>query len=126
MTGTHSGTAGQDGFSILEMIVAMTILALVLGIASQAIVLASRSIAVAREQVEDARRLREMMANYEAGGQHPVGTDNITSSGWILKTREVDVSRTKMTAVVVEQSGAAGKRNGSFLTFLPETQPDSQ
>ncbi|MGX5805659.1 PulJ/GspJ family protein [Bradyrhizobium sp. Arg314] len=126
MTGAHSDTAGQEGFSILEMIVAMTILALVLGIASQAIVLAGRSISAAREQVEDARRLREMMADYEAGGQHSGGADNITSSGWTLKTSKIDVSRTKMTALIVEQGGAAGKRKGAFLTFLPETRPDGQ
>ncbi|RVD12254.1 type II secretion system protein, partial [Mesorhizobium sp. M4B.F.Ca.ET.017.02.2.1] len=54
----------EDGFSILEMIVAMTILALVLGIASQTIVLAGRSIVKAREEMEAARKVRAIMAQY--------------------------------------------------------------
>ena len=60
MTGSSSQTSSEEGFSILEMIVAMTILALVLGIASQSIVLASRSIAAAKQK---ARQLCELPAH---------------------------------------------------------------
>jgi len=125
MTGAHSTATAQDGFSILEMIVAMTILALILGIASQTIVLASRSISAARQQVEDARRLREMMADYQAGmpGVDPAAED--ASSPWVLKTAPIDVSRSKMTAVIIERRAGPSKHD-SFLTFVPDTSPSTR
>ncbi|ESW89439.1 type II secretion system GspH family protein [Mesorhizobium sp. C416B] len=101
--------SSEDGFSILEMIVAMTILALVLGIASQSIVLASRSIAIAKAQIEAARAARIMLSEYEAG------TDS-RRSGWQLQTRPIVVSKTKMVAVVIGRSNGAGQ---PFLTFVP-------
>lgn len=123
MTERYGEVSDEDGFSILEMIVAMTILSLILGIAAQTIVLASRSISAARERVEDARRLREILADYDAGGYRGGDAHSTDASGWVFKTSSIEVSRTKMTAVVVEQ---AGKRSGSFLTFVPDTRPQSQ
>ncbi|TPM16323.1 prepilin-type N-terminal cleavage/methylation domain-containing protein [Mesorhizobium sp. B2-3-5] len=121
---TPANSSGDDGFSILEMIVAMTILALVLGIASQTIVLASRSIVTAREQVEAARKLRAIMAQYDAGNDGAAKLDGIAQSGWTLKTYPVDVAKAKMSAIVIEKGGAGG--SGSFLTFLPVTQQNRQ
>ena len=123
MTERSAEVGDEDGFSILEMIVAMTILSLILGIAAQTMVLASRSISAARERVEDARRLREIMADYDAGGYQGGDAHSTDASGWVFKTSSIEISRTKMTAVVVEQ---AGKRGGSFLTFVPDTRPQSQ
>lgn len=115
MTGSSSQPSPEDGFSILEMIVAMTILALVLGIASQSIVLASRSIAVAKRQAEAARTVRVMLADYEA-------QIHTAQSGWTLKTRTIDVSKARVTAVVIESSGGAFP-GGPFLTFVPVRDP---
>ncbi|MBB6411483.1 PulJ/GspJ family protein [Mesorhizobium sangaii] len=116
MTGTSSQPSPEDGFSILEMIVAMTILALVLGIASQSIVLASRSISAAQRQAEAARTVRVMLADYEAQIQPTA------QSGWTLKTRTIDVSKAKVTAVLIENSHGAFP-GGSFLTFVPVRDP---
>ncbi|MER8409367.1 prepilin-type N-terminal cleavage/methylation domain-containing protein [Mesorhizobium sp. M1307] len=119
--------SGEDGFSILEMIVAMTILALVLGIASQSIVMASRSIAVAKAQVEVARAVRAMLADYQAGlGSTSSGSDT-TQPGWSLRTRTIEVSKAKLTAIIIERTGAAGAGRGEpFLTFVPGQDTDSQ
>jgi general secretion pathway protein I len=107
--------SSEDGFSILEMIVAMTILALVLGIASQSIVLASRSIAIAKTQIEAARAARVMLADYEAG------TDSErVQTGWRLQARPITVSKAKMVAVVIARTNGAGQ---PFLTFVPVKDP---
>ena len=116
MTGPSPQPSSEDGFSILEMIVAMTILALVLGIASQSIVLASRSIASAKRQVEAARTVRLMLADYEAQVQP------VTQPGWVLKTRRIEMSKAKVTAVVIEKTGGAFP-GGPFLTFVPVRDP---
>jgi general secretion pathway protein I len=108
----------EDGFSILEMIVAMTILALVLGVASQTIVLASRSIVAAREQTEAARTVRAIMAQYdtdaEIGGT--AGIDAIAQSGWTITVQPMGTGKAKLDAIVIEKTGAAA---GTFLTFMP-------
>lgn len=116
MTGQSSQPSPEDGFSILEMIVAMTILALVLGIASQSIVLASRSIAAARRQVEAARTVRVMLADYEARARTTAQSD------WTLKTRTIEVAKAKVTAVIIEKTGGAFP-GGPFLTFVPVQDP---
>ncbi|MER8734491.1 type II secretion system GspH family protein [Mesorhizobium sp. M1227] len=117
----------EDGFSILEMIVAMTILALVLGIASQSIVMASRSIAVAKAQVEAARAVREMLADHQAGlGSNSTASDP-AQPGWSLKTRTIEISNAKLTAIIIERTGAAGAGRGEpFLTFVPVQDTNSQ
>ena len=109
--------SSEDGFSILEMIVAMTILALVLGIASQSIVLASRSIAIAKAQIEAARAARVMLADYEAGTS---GSGERVQSGWRLQARPITVSKAKMAAVVIARTNGAGQ---PFLTFVPVKEP---
>ncbi|MER8583597.1 type II secretion system GspH family protein [Mesorhizobium sp. M1423] len=125
MISQDNPSSGEDGFSILEMIVAMTILALVLGIASQSIVMASRSIAVAKAQVEAARAVRAMLANYQARGGS-ADTD-MTQPGWSLKTHTIDVSTAKLTAIVIERTDAAGTGRGQpFLTFVPGRDTNSQ
>ncbi|MER9614264.1 prepilin-type N-terminal cleavage/methylation domain-containing protein [Mesorhizobium sp. M0207] len=117
----------EDGFSILEMIVAMTILALVLGIASQSIVMASRSIAVAKTQVEAARAVRAMLADYQANaGLNSIPSD-AAQPGWSLKTRTIEISNAKLTAIIIERTGAAGAGRGEpFLTFVPVQDTNSQ
>lgn len=119
---------GEDGFSILEMIVAMTILALVLGIASQSIVMASRSIAVAKAQVEDARTVRAMLADYQASaGPQAADPDGPARPRWTLSARKIAVSKAKMTAVIIEKTGASGAGRGApFLTFVPAQDAGSQ
>lgn len=119
--------SGEDGFSILEMIVAMTILALVLGIASQSIVMASRSIAAAKAEVETVRAVRTMLADYEASTEpNAVRLEALTQPGWSLKARKIEVSRANTTAIVIERTGVAGAaRGGSFLTFVPEQDSSS-
>lgn len=119
---------GEDGFSILEMIVAMTILALVLGIASQSIVMASRSIAAAKAQVEAVRAVRTTLADYDASTEpSAVRLEGLTQAGWSLKAHEIEFSRAKITAIVIEKTGAAGAaRGGPFLTFVPEQSSSSQ
>jgi len=109
--------SSEDGFSILEMIVAMTILALVLGIASQSIVLASRSIAIAKGQIEAARAARIMLSEYEAGTDR---SGERVRSGWQLQARPIMVSKAKMAAVVIARSNGAGQ---PFLTFVPVKDP---
>ena len=116
MTGPSSQSSSEAGFSILEMIVAMTILALVLGIASQSIVLASRSIAAAKRQVEAARTVRMMLADYEARAQ------TVAQPGWTLKTRTIDVSKARVIAVLIEKPDGAFP-GGPFLTFVPAQGP---
>ncbi|MER8761478.1 MULTISPECIES: type II secretion system protein [unclassified Mesorhizobium] len=117
----------EDGFSILEMIVAMTILALVLGIASQSIVMASRSISVAKAQVEAARAVHAMLADYQTNaGSNSIPSDP-AQPGWSLKTRTIEISNAKLTAIIIERTGAAGAGRGEpFLTFVPVQDTDSQ
>lgn len=126
MTSAALKHEGEEGFTILEMVVAMTILALVLGIASQSIVLASRSVAVAREKVEEARQLRALMANYDAGIQSTDDLGALAGSGWVLRAVPIDVARTGMTAVILERRDASGRRGSSFLTFVPNKSADKQ
>jgi general secretion pathway protein I len=116
MTAPSSQPSPEDGFSILEMIVAMTILALVLGIASQSIVLASRSITAAKRQAEAARTVRVMLTDYEARVQ------TAAPSGWTLKTRTIEMSKAKVTAVLIEKAGGAFQGR-PFLTFVPVRDP---
>ncbi|CDX21265.1 General secretion protein I [Mesorhizobium plurifarium] len=116
-----TATNDEDGFSILEMIVAMTILALILGIASQTIVLASRSIVMAREQMEAARKVREIVAQYDAGADSSgaAGFDTFAQSGWAIKVQPIGDGKAKLDAIVIERSGTAA---GTFLTFMPARQ----
>jgi len=115
----------QDGFSILEMIVAMTILALVLGIASQTIVLASRSIVTAREQVEAARKVRTIMAQYDvdAASGDSGRLDALAQSGWTIKVQPMNAGKAKLDAIVIENSQAG---SAPFLTFMPARQQSQQ
>ncbi|MDX8525892.1 prepilin-type N-terminal cleavage/methylation domain-containing protein [Mesorhizobium sp. MSK_1335] len=117
----------EDGFSILEMIVAMTILALVLGIASQTIVLAGRSIVKAREQVEAARKVRSIMAQYDADGESggTAGLDAVAQSGWTVKVQPMGAGKVKLNAIVIENSGSAAG-DASFLTFTPARRQNAQ
>ncbi len=112
---------GEDGFSILEMIVAMTILALVLGIAS-------RSIAVAKAQIEDARTVRAMLAAYQANTGLPAADpDSPARPGWTLSARKIEVSKAKMIAIIIAKTGASGAGRGApFLTFVPTQDAGSQ
>ena len=111
----------EDGFSILEMIVAMTILALILGIASQTIVLAGRSIVAAREQTEAARNVRAIMAQYDADAESggTAGLDAIAQSGWTIKVQPMGTGKVKLDAILIEKTGPAA---GTFLTFVPARQ----
>ncbi|MFK0693147.1 type II secretion system protein J [Mesorhizobium sp. IMUNJ 23033] len=112
-----ASASDEDGFSILEMVVAMTILALVLGIASQSIVVASRSIAAARAEVEAARTMRAVLADFEANaGTNAAG--ELTQSGWRLKARTIEVSKAKLAAIVIAKTSGATP-GGPFLTFVP-------
>nr|WP_287152170.1 general secretion pathway protein GspI [Mesorhizobium sp.] len=106
----------------------MTILALVLGMASQSIVMASRSIAAAKAQVEAARTVRSMLADYQANiGRQTSVTNDPTPFGWSLKARKIEVSKAKVTAIVIEKIGALGAASGEpFLTFVPEQGSSSQ
>lgn len=124
----HTPSPDEDGFSILEMIVAMTILALVLSIASQSIVMASRSIAVAKAQVEDARAVRALLADYQANaGLQATDPDGPARSGWTLNTRRIEVSKNGMTAIIIQKTGASGAGRGEpFLTFVPAQDAGSQ
>ncbi|MER9843848.1 prepilin-type N-terminal cleavage/methylation domain-containing protein [Mesorhizobium australicum] len=126
---TPRANSHDDGFSILEMIVAMTILALVLGIASQTIVLGSRSIMAARGQIEIARKIRAIMAQYDAETESESNgnakMDGLAQSGWAFKVQPIDVAKAKMSAILIEGSGASGG-SGSFLTFVPAGQQKPQ
>jgi general secretion pathway protein I len=118
MSAQTAPSSGEDGFSILETIVAMTILALVLGIASQSIVMASRGIAVAKAQVEAARTVRAMLADYQANAEPQANASaDPTRSGWTLNARQIETSRAKITAIIIEKTGAGGGE--PFLTFVP-------
>lgn len=59
---------GEAGFTVLETLVAMTILALTLAIASQSIVLAARSLAAARNQTNAMLRIRGQLTGLETSG----------------------------------------------------------
>lgn len=125
MSALTAPSSGEDGFSILEMIVAMTILALVLGIASQSIVIASRGIAVAKAQVEAARTVRAMLADYQANaGLQANAPADPTRSGWTLNAREIEISRAKITAIIIEKTGAGA--GAPFLTFVPARDVGTQ
>ncbi|WP_217568744.1 type II secretion system protein J [Mesorhizobium sp. GbtcB19] len=115
----------EDGFSILEMIVAMTILALILGIASQTIVLAGRSIVAAREQMESARKVRAIMAQYDTDAESSAtaALDAIAQSGWTIRVQPMGTGKAKLNAVVIEKAGAVA---GTFLTFMPAKRQGSQ
>lgn len=119
MTGSPQQGSPQDGFSVLEMIVAMTILALVLGTASQSILLASRSIAAAKRKLEAARIVRIMLADYETGARTTV------QPGWRLQTRTIEVAKAKFTAIIVEKTDGAF-RSEPFLTFMPAPDTGAQ
>lgn len=102
----------EDGFSILEMIVSLTILSLLLGMASQAIVLATHSVASARRENERLTSMRALLADYPS---RPVttGTDN-----WRIFERDIAVGRTRLTALQV----SSGDDQQSFLTFVPRSE----
>ncbi|WP_379067305.1 type II secretion system protein J [Mesorhizobium sp. UC22_110] len=99
---------GEAGFTVLETLVAMTILALTLAIASQSIVLAARSLAAARNQTNAMLRIRGQLTGLETSG--PLASAQ-SGEGWSLQ--EIDVGGKKLAAVRIAGSGA------SFLTFIP-------
>ena len=104
----------QDGFTILEMIVALTILALVLGLASQTIVMASRSISVGNSLHEAAIDIQAALAQLESS----VGQSEVAASGWIAEKRPLTIGGQKIVALVIEKKD--GRPTDSILTFYPE------
>lgn len=108
----------QDGFTLLEMIVALTILALVLGLASQTVVMASRSISVGNSRYKDAVGIRTALAHLESSDEK----DDETSSGWLIKKRSLDIGGQKLLALIIERKD--GGPTDSVLTFYPERPAD--
>lgn len=111
-------TDGEAGFTVLETIVAMTILALMLAIATQSIVLASRSVASARNQAEAAFQLRAQLASFEAIGTSTGDSDTASPDmGTDWRLQEIDIGGRKMIAI--QTSGQVHQNGPSFLTFIP-------
>ncbi|WP_054310109.1 type II secretion system protein [Mesorhizobium sp. 1M-11] len=113
-------TDSEAGFTLLETIVAITILASALAIATQSIVLAGRSITSARNQAETALRIREQLAGLEASGTLDLsalksGLDRSGKTNW--KVQEVDIQGRKFMAIQIDENER--QAGPSFLTFVP-------
>lgn len=106
---------GEAGFTVLETIVAMTILALTLAIATQSVVLASRSLASARSQAEATLQMKAQLARFEAGFDDSRITSPEPGKGWRL--REIDIGGRKLIAIQI--STQKHQSDPAFLTFVP-------
>jgi general secretion pathway protein I len=111
-------TSREAGFSVLEMIVAFTILALVLGMVSQSIALARRNILTAEAQLRSIKELREALLLRQLGS---ADGDTSTLASFRMEEREIDIDGSRVIALRIEPNASAGPSAGNkrFLTFLP-------
>lgn len=87
-----TATSEEAGFSVLEMIVAFMILALVLGMVSQSIALARRNIVTAEAQLRSIRELREALLLRQLGSAADTSnTDQTGLAGYRTEEREIDI-----------------------------------
>jgi general secretion pathway protein I len=114
--------SNEAGFSVLEMIVAFTILALVLGMVSQSIALARRNIVTAEAQLRSIKELREALVLRQLGS----AGDNTSSSqpglaSFRMEELEIDLDGSRFIALRIESNATVVPSVGNmrFLTFLP-------
>lgn len=119
-------TTSEDGFTILEAIVAMTILALVLGIASQSVILARSSVDAARTRVELTKNVQELITRLEMA-QAPATEASAKEAeryGLSVTVSSVGIADGTVNAIMISDTG--GNSGASFLTFLPQSPSVSQ
>lgn len=113
------GARSTDGFTTLETLVAFTILALVLGAASQSIGLSARSLARANQSVDAAQRALDLVALETArAARLPAPVDGETGgAGWLVQRRIVQEGGRRFVAlrVTIETGGVSD----TFATVLP-------
>ncbi|WP_432288784.1 type II secretion system protein (plasmid) [Aminobacter sp. BA135] len=117
-----TATSEEAGFSVLEMIVAFTILALVLGMVSQSIALARRNIVTAEAQLRSIRELREALLLRQFGSAADASnTDQTGLAGYRTEGREIDIEGGRIIALRIEPSTSIwpSAGNNRFLTFVP-------
>lgn len=115
-----------DGFTTLETVVAFTILALVLGAASQSIALSARSLARAHHSVDAAELARELVAHEAAGvaGGRAAVDGETDGDGWTVERRIVREGGRSFVALRVSiDNGAAPE---AFVTLLPIPAADAR
>ena len=88
------------GFSLLEMIVAMAILALALGALYQAASGASRNVRSDEKYAYGVELARSLLANYARVPPGGVNTSGETAGGfrWRVATRQIDLERSALAA----------------------------
>lgn len=118
MSFSKGAPENQDGFTVLEMIVALTILALVLGLASQTIVMASRSVSAGNTRYQDASEIHALLAQLDSSGHQR----EETFSGWLVKKQPLEIGGQKLIALTIEKK--TGGPASRILTFYPERLPD--
>ncbi|BBD40255.1 general secretion pathway protein GspI [Aminobacter sp. Y103A] len=115
-------TSEEAGFSVLEMIVAFTILALVLGMVSQSIALARRNIVTAEAQLRSIKELREAILLHQLGSAAENTNPAQTGlAGFHTEEREIDIGGSHIIALRIEPNASVGPTAGNkrFLTFVP-------
>ncbi|MEO5326523.1 type II secretion system protein [Mesorhizobium sp. CC13] len=117
MMRTHA--PGDEGFTILEMIVAFMILALAMGLIGQSIVLSRRAMVAAETEQRSIRELRGILANLQAGDiSLEAGSDEF-GDRWKIEKRLVDTDGSALVALKITPNVGDGRPGRSgFVTFM--------
>jgi general secretion pathway protein I len=125
---------GRDraaGFSLLEMIVAMAILALALGALYQAASGATRNVRADEKYAYGVELARSLLANYARIPREGVNTSGETAGGfnWQVSTRRIDLDRSALAAASLHDIEVAvrwqdgGRRGEVVLNSVVEGGP---
>ena len=100
----HRGRRRAAGFSMLEMVVAMAILALALGALYQAASGATRNVRSDEKYAYGVELARTLLANYARVPRDGVSAGGETAGGfdWRVVTRPVDLERTALAAASLQ------------------------
>ncbi|MGF7005736.1 PulJ/GspJ family protein [Aminobacter sp. BE322] len=117
MMRTHA--PGDEGFTVLEMIVAFMILALAMGLISQSIVLSRRAIVAAETEQRSIRELRGILAKLQAGDVSLEAGSDEFGDIWKIERRLLNTDGTALVALRITRNVGDGRRGRSgFVTFM--------
>jgi type II secretory pathway pseudopilin PulG len=132
-TGPGPANAGEAGFTLLEAIVALLILALALGTAVQSVAMASNRLVMAdhaRSIERVAKRVLAFQASVPDTGQVTTGIDAETGFKWTLDRRLVPLTDTQaedggkaMISTLAITSGGTRRQTFTFRS-LSFAEPD--
>lgn len=97
----RTSRSGEVGFSLLEMVVAMAILALALGALYQAASGATRNVRADEKYAYGVELARSLLANHARVSEGGVSASGETAGGfrWRVATRRIELERSALSSV---------------------------